>query len=431
MDGVKDIDYLTFRDYLTGIYNRNYLEKFFRDKNYKNLAVVFLDFDNFKYINDTYGHHFGDKVLIKSAEKINSLINDEGELFRFGGDEFIIILVNKSLSEVEGVVQRIIDEFNCVFELEGKEIFLTLSAGIYMAKSYEDLYEIIRKADSALYVSKKEGKSKFTVFEEKIESQIKRRAELLVRLKKAVENKEFYLIYQPIFDVSKSKVLEVEVLTRWKCEDLGEISPSEFIPLLEETGLIREFGYFVLEEAFKQLKIWDDIGLELKLNINISPIQLRDKKLVLNIKKLKEKYKIDLSRVIIEITETQMIKNDEVQNKTLNQLEQLGISLAIDDYGTAYSQILNTVMVPAKEIKIAKEIIDLIDKDIRVNLMVKYMIELFRNLGYLVVAEGVENKQQFEFLKEFRCDKIQGYYIAKPMDNASIIELIKNGLDLK
>ncbi|GFR35523.1 hypothetical protein TCEA9_13350 [Thermobrachium celere] len=154
-----------------------------------------------------------------------------------------------------------------------------------------------------------------------------------------------------------------------------------------------------MEEAFKQLKIWDNIGLDLKLNINISPIQLRDKKLVLNIKKLKEKYKIDLSRVIIEITETQMIKNDEVQNKTLNQLEQLGISLAIDDYGTAYSQILNTVMVPAKEIKIAKEIIDLIDKDIRVNLMVKYMIELFRNLGYLVVAEGVENKQQFEFLK--------------------------------
>ncbi|GFR35522.1 hypothetical protein TCEA9_13340 [Thermobrachium celere] len=223
MEDVRGLTEKLYIDNLMKINSLNFLEKFFRDKNYKNLAVVFLDFDNFKYINDTYGHHFGDKVLIKSAEKINSLINDEGELFRFGGDEFIIILVDKSLSEVERVVQRIIDEFNCVFELEGKEIFLTLSAGIYMAKPYEDLYEIIRKADSALYVSKKEGKSKFTVFEEKIESQIKRRAELLVRLKKAVENKEFYLIYQPIFDVSKSKVLEVEVLTRWKCEDLGEI----------------------------------------------------------------------------------------------------------------------------------------------------------------------------------------------------------------
>ena len=431
MKGVKSIEDLTFKDNLTGIYNRNYLEKFYIDKKDKNLAVVFLDFDNFKYINDTYGHNFGDKVLIKATEKIKGCIKDNGVLFRFGGDEFIIVFEEKDLSRVKNIVEKVIDNFNNVFKLEEKEIFLTLSAGIYMSQPNEELYEIIRRADLALYVSKKEGKSKFTVFEEKIEEQIKRRTELLVRLKKAIENKEFYLIYQPIFDVNQSKIFEVEILTRWRCGDLGEISPVEFIPLLEETGLIREFGYFVLEEAFKQIKMWDERGLELRVNINISPIQLRDKNLVINIKRLKEEYNIDLNRVIIEITETQMVKNDEVQNKTLRSLEELGISLAVDDYGTAYAQILNAIMVPAKEIKIAKEIIDLIDKDNRVKLMVKYMIELFRSLGYLVVAEGVENKSQFDYLKEFGCDKIQGYYIAKPMDNESVIKLIKNGVDIK
>lgn len=431
MKGVKSIEDLTFKDNLTGIYNRNYLEKFYIDKKDKNLAVVFLDFDNFKYINDTYGHNFGDKVLIKATEKIKGCIKDNGVLFRFGGDEFIIVFEEKDLSRVKNIVEKVIDNFNNVFKLEEKEIFLTLSAGIYMSQPNEELYEIIRRADLALYVSKKEGKSKFTVFEGKIEEQIKRRTELLVRLKKAIENKEFYLIYQPIFDVNQSKIFEVEILTRWRCGDLGEISPVEFIPLLEETGLIREFGYFVLEEAFKQIKMWDERGLELRVNINISPIQLRDKNLVINIKRLKEEYNIDLNRVIIEITETQMVKNDEVQNKTLRSLEELGISLAVDDYGTAYAQILNAIMVPAKEIKIAKEIIDLIDKDNRVKLMVKYMIELFRSLGYLVVAEGVENKSQFDYLKEFGCDKIQGYYIAKPMDNESVIKLIKNGVDIK
>ncbi|WP_168190083.1 putative bifunctional diguanylate cyclase/phosphodiesterase [Caloramator sp. E03] len=420
------VDNFEYIDPITNVYNKYYLEKFYKDYKDKIIGLAILDFDNFKYINDTYGHIFGDKVLILLAQKLKKLNEDKGFIVRFSGDKFIVLYVDRPLEEINESITKIIDEFEDVFEFEGKKFLMTVSAGIYLGKPNEDLYEIIRRADVALNYSKRTKVNKMTVFEGILEEKIVRKTKLMACLKKALEDDEFYLVYQPIYDINLERIYEVEALARWKNKEFGEVPPVEFIPILEETGLIIDFGYAVLEKVFRQIKEWENMNINLTVNINISPVQISDMNFIEKVKSLKEKYNIDTNRIVFEITETQLIKADSKKRQIIKKLQELGISLALDDYGSDYSQINNVIKIPAKYIKISKEIVDLISEDYRVKLMIKCFIDLFNSLGYLIVAEGIESMHQFEYLKEIGCHKIQGYYISRPVDKEEIVKLVKH-----
>lgn len=273
-----------YYDYLTNLPNRYFLYEYYSSSN-SQFVVALLDFDNFTYINDSYGHHFGDKVLVEISKMLLEIVKEKGKIFRFGGDEFVV-LFHCNLDEAISVIENVIETFNYVFKVEEKDILTTVSAGIYVSKVSEHMDDIIRKADAAMFEAKKLGESKYVIFDKTIEDKIIEKAEMMLDIKKAMLNNEFYLLFQPIYDLRVNRIREVEALARWKNDKYGDISPSRFVPLLEETGLIKEFGIFIIENVFKQIKDWRNKGIELKVNINVSPLQLREDEFSLNLMSL-------------------------------------------------------------------------------------------------------------------------------------------------
>lgn len=424
-ENAETIKYMAFHDHLTGLYNRRALlndlgEYIKKHKKTGTFALLSIDLDRFKYLNDTLGHLAGDKILIQVAERLSEYSKNNIRVYRQGGDEFSILFEGNRKGATD-LAQKILSLFAKSFYLQYQEYFISPSIGISMfphdGKSAEML---IKNADEALFRVKERGKAHFQFYRSEMNSTVSHIVSLETHLRKALTRDEFILYYQPQVDLSNGSVNSFEALLRWNSQELGMISPADFIPLAEDTGLIIPIGNWVIDTACKQIKEWSKRGNRgIKIAINISPKQFLQPKLVETIKETIEKYEIEPSLLEIEITEGAMQDTAET-SPILKSLKELGVTISIDDFGTGYSSLNYIKQFPIDVLKIDQSFVrDVInsEKDAAITTTI---IHLANSLGLEVVAEGIEEKEQAEFLLHANCHKGQGYLYSKPISAEAV-----------
>ena len=427
----KTIKYMAYYDVLTGLPNRNMVRKHLNaalSNGNEKLAVLFLDLDRFKIINDTKGHRFGDLLLKVVASRLKNAVKEQGLVSRLGGDEFIIILKGFVKEQVSEVADRILDEFNKGITIEDQEFFVTPSIGISMApEDGLDEETLIKHADTAMYLAKDRGKNNYQFYTDKLHGLSSRKMELENGLRKALEQDQLMLHYQPQVNLETREIIGVEALVRWKHPEKGIISPAEFIPLAEETGLIVQLGKWVLEKAAGQNKAWQEKGYSpMPISVNISVRQLQEDRFIDTVKQVLIDTQLPPNYLDFEITESVM-QNSEKTALILDQLKKLGITLAIDDFGTGYSSLSLLKHLPIDKIKIDKSFVDDIIHHSNQGAMVKTIIDMGHNLQFDVIAEGVEEEEQVAFLLANGCVIGQGYHFSRPLPVEAMEELlIKN-----
>lgn len=421
----EQIRHYAFYDSLTGFMNRHAFAEAARRalseaKRYKYLSVIlYIDLDNFKTVNDTLGHQLGDDLLREVADRLNGVLRREDIRARLGGDEFAILLSKvKSLSDVHLIAKKIIECISKPYHLGINIAYVGASIGI---ASYPDsganLTDLLKSADIALYRAKELGRGNFQFYSDEIQNAQQRRLFVEQALHGAIDKKEFFLVYQPKFELSTQKLMGMEALLRWQHPQLGVILPDQFIPVAEETGLIIPIGEWVIENACKQFKEWSDAysgELALTVAINLSPRQLVDKQFVELVDKLLKKISLPAHYIELEITESalmQFVQNEEI----LAALREISIELTIDDFGKGYSSLERLKQLPITSLKIDSTFIQGIDQDKANAAIVKSIINIGKDLGLTVIAEGIETEPQFNFLLEQGCPVGQGFYFSQPL----------------
>ena len=429
----KKIKQLAYYDFLTKLPNRKLfqqeVESFIKSSHFNNkkFAILFLDLDNFKWVNDSLGHHFGDKILIQVSKLISAIISEDSIFARLGGDEFIILTPYADLLNVSQLAVKIIDTVKYPIILDNVEVNVGWSIGVSLFPDNGITYDILlQNADTAMYQAKDNGKNNFKYFNEDMNKIAQRRLELDTRLRHAVDNNEFSLVYQPKTSSEKETILGFEALIRWNDHKIGVVTPDEFIPVAEQSGYIYDIGLWVLETAFNDLNIIDKNYSDSKYNmaINISGKQLEDKRFLDDVKLLIEKTKVDISRIEFEITETAIMNNIQNVIPVLNELKNIGIRLSIDDFGTGYSSLVYLKKMPIDTLKIDREFISEIEKNDEDKAIVEVTIALAKALKLDTVAEGVETIEQSKILKSMNCGVFQGYYFSKPLSMSDLFKFI-------
>lgn len=417
-----EIKFLTFNDDVTGIPNRRYfvkeVSKRINDNPDEKIAFIFIDLDNFKYVNDTYGHDSGDELLFKFSRIISDMNIKNSILARYGGDEFVLVLYElNEKKEVKNLLDNIIKRLSQPIIIDNKEIFISISVGVSIYPiDGKEMGILLKRADMAMYLAKINGKNRYEFFDLRILEVLNREFNIENGLRTAIDNEEIKLVYQPKVNINTEEVIGFEVLVRWKSKELGEVSPIEFIPIAENSGLIISIGKFIIDESFKKCK---ELALKtdkrFKISINLSEVQIRDEEVVSFIREELERYDLDADYIEFEITENIIMKSAEKNIETLKKLKSLGVTLALDDFGTGYSSLSYLRTLPIDVLKIDKSFIDGISMEEKSEYIINSIINLSHCLNLLVVAEGVETKDQFEYLKNSSCDIIQGYYFSKPI----------------
>ena len=420
--------YQAFHDALTGLPNRiwfmerleNALLRSKEDKNYV-FALLFLDLDRFKIVNDSLGHSFGDKLLVASAERLRACLTSQDALARLGGDEFTILLENiNDINDATNIADKIYQELSKPFNLDAHEVITTVSIGIAISTvGYDKSEDLLRDADMTMYRAKELGKARLEVFDPTLHNKAMARLQLEIDLRRALENNELQVYYQPIVCLNNGKIAGYEALMRWKHPKRGFVSPVEFIPLAEETGLIISLGRWVLHQACYQLRIWQQqtfTSPPLTISVNISAKQFAEPNLIETIKEILQETQLDASSLKLEITESVLVDNPANAVAILKQLKALGIKLSIDDFGTGYSSLSYLHQMPFDTLKIDRSFVNNVDCDPEKIEMIRTIVSLAWNLGINVVAEGVETKKQMYQLQALKCDYGQGYYFARPLD---------------
>ncbi|MEH7441159.1 EAL domain-containing protein [Bacillus sp. JJ1122] len=431
----KTIKYMAYYDVLTGLPNRNMVRKHLNaalKNGDQELAVLFLDLDRFKIINDTKGHRVGDLLLKVVASRLKNAVQGQGLVSRQGGDEFIILLKGLNKAQVIEVAERILGEFSEGIHVENQEFFVTPSIGISMAPGDgQDEETLIKHADTAMYLAKERGKNNFQFYTNQLHGLSSRKMELENGLRKALEQDQLVLHYQPQVNLETGKIIGVEALVRWQHPENGIISPGEFIPLAEETGLIVPLGKWVLQKASAQNKEWHDKGYSsIPISVNISVRQLQEDRFIDTVKLILDQTGLDPSYLDLEITES-IMQNSENTAMILNQLKELGVTLAIDDFGTGYSSLSLLKHLPIDKIKIDKSFVDDIIHHANQGAMVKTIIDMGHNLQFDVIAEGVEEQEQVAFLLRNGCMIGQGYHFSRPLPLEEMEDLLKKNMDLE
>ncbi len=390
------------------------------------IAVMLLDLDRFKVINDTYEHETGDRLIQVVARRLKSIVREGDTVARLGGDEFLLLFpFLKSAQEATELARRIVKLFNESFVLDSCEIYITASIGISIYPTDGvDTSTLIKNADSSMYHAKGQGGNTYQFYSPALDFKYLTQLTLGNSLRKAVEHKDLLLHYQPQIDLSSGEIFGVEALVRWRHCDWGFIPPEEFIALAEDIGLIIPIGKVIMQQAFTQMKIWRDDGLQLdKIAVNLSVRQFKEKDLIKSISKLLKTCSVDPCLLELEITESIIMQDPEETIETIRKLRSLGISFAIDDFGTGYSSLKYLKYLPVGRLKIAKCFIDGILTDPNDGTIAKTIINLAHNLGMKVIAEGVETVEQLEFLRCHGCDEVQGYLFSKPLPAEDITRL--------
>lgn len=429
---IKKIKYMAYHDELTGLLNRRMLQMHletrineYKQKN-KGMAILFLDINRFKDVNDGFGHRVGDLFLIEVANRLTSLNLGKNSIYRQSGDEFIIVL-NK-VETIEEVANQLLDAFKESFHVDGYEIYADISVGVSIFPDHgSSAEELIRKADLALYKLKGKGGSKYLIYNPTMQSFLEEAILIEGKIRQAIKNNQFQLHYQPKINLTTGHIIGMEALLRWYDSDWGYIPPNKFIPIAEERGLIGLIGEWVLRTAITQLKEWEETHhISLQLAINISPNHLKEVTFVEKVKSIIQEVGINANNIELEITENSMLNYSEDLLATLLQLKDIGLSIAIDDFGTGYSSMSYLKKLPIDTLKIDQSFIRDITHDKKGIAMVAAIIQLAHALDLKVVAEGVEFKEELDILREYHCDLIQGYFFSKPLNVQDFIEKVLN-----
>ncbi|MCU6707338.1 EAL domain-containing protein [Paenibacillus sp. J5C_2022] len=430
------IRYQAMHDTLTDLYNRNGFYKYVQERlNQKPpdelAALMFIDLDHFKLINDTLNHEKGDDVLIEVSRRIRDVLSDNGLLFRFGGDEFLVMLDCAANKEkvVESAI-RINRALALPFILQERPFYISASIGIVIDtwSSFGSIDSKIKEADTAMYVAKKERNS-YRIFDSAMNYAPSKEIMLENDLYRALEEEQFELYYQPKVDFSTERIYGVEALIRWKHPELGIISPLDFIPIAEKTGLINPLGEWVIRTACRQNRKWQDMGLPpLTVAVNISMIQFQHAAILEMIRNNIETAHIRPHMLELELTESVFMNNRSQTLTLLRQLKEMGVQISLDDFGTGYSSLSYLKNIPLDYLKLDKSFISNITTDRKEQMIVKSVIVIAHNLGFKVVTEGVETQEQFDILKKHLCDGMQGYYFSPPLPAGKFQELLRSSL---
>lgn len=429
----QKLDYVSSFDMLTGLPNRNYLmrkldEELERTKrNNAIMAVVSLDLDGFKKINDSMGNAIGDQLLTLVANRLRKHIRKQDFVARYGSDEFIMIFSDlKDKENITSLIRNLFKRFEKAFLLSDGEIFISISMGIAVyPDNGEKVQDLIQKAGFALMGAKRGGKNTFKFYTSKMNAKALKRLEMETKLHKAIEKENFLLYYQPQFDLNTNTLVGIEALLRWNDPEKGLIAPSEFIPIAEESGLILQLGSWVLKQACMQMKKWKDQGLlGFRVSVNISPLQFSQENFLDILKKTIKETGVNGSDLMLEITEGILMDDVEDTRKKLHAIKALGCKLSIDDFGTGYSSLAYLRKFPIDELKIDKSfVLDLAYPDNAS--IVKTIISLAENLNMNVIAEGIEDNVQKEFLLKNKCNMMQGYLFGHPESPDKIESFLK------
>jgi diguanylate cyclase (GGDEF)-like protein len=394
------------------------------ERNDAKTAVLFLDLDDFKKVNDSLGHEVGDKLLIEAANRLNIAVRKQDTVGRLGGDEFIVLL--RTLSHDQDaldIAEHLLSVFREPFNIDGRELLLTLSIGIAMyPENGTSASDLLRNADTAMYQAKEMGRNSFSFYTKEMNIIMLRRFEIEEQMNGALERNEFEVYYQPQFDVKSGEIIGAEALLRWRNPVLGNITPDEFIPIAEHTGLIAPIGEFVIKQALHFLRTWRDKNQkDYTIAVNISPRQFRDKNLVKYIKASLLEANIEAAGLEFEITEGVLMIGKSYIDAVLCELLDLGVKLSMDDFGTGYSSLSYLRQYSFDVLKIDRSFINGITINKQDFDLVKATIALAHSLGLTVVAEGVELKEQMTVLEELACDYVQGYYFSKPVTAGELV----------
>ena len=423
-----------FADPLTGLPNRLLFEERLgrallrADRiNHKGLstrvAVLFIDLDGFKPVNDSFGHAVGDQLLFSVAERLLALAREEDTVARVGGDEFLLLLENlHQPADGETIARRVLQAVGEPFEIAGRPMHIEASIGMVLYPDQQDRSKLVAQADAAMYAAKRSGGGCYTVFEPHMSVDVTEQLELLNDLRRALDAQELLLYYQPKIDGRRELITGVEALLRWQHPVRGMISPAVFIGLAERYGLIGRLGNWVIDEACRQIQAWARRGLRMRVAINLSVYQLREQDLAQRIARALQRHGVQAEQLLCEITETVAMEDVKGTQRTFEELERIGVYLSIDDFGTGYSSLNYLRQMPARQLKIDSSFIRDLEHSENARAVVGAVISLAHALGLRVVAEGVETAGQRSILLTMDCDELQGYLYARPMDPQALLD---------
>ena len=428
------LEHQASHDSLTGLPNRSLL----RDRieqaiaNAKRdghlVAVVFVDLDHFKLINDSLGHHVGDRLLLEVSDRLVACVRGHDSVARQGGDEFVIVLTElHEEDEILAIVSRLLEVISQPWLDEGQEYGLSCSIGISCyPQDGDDPDALLRCADAAMYKAKASGRSTYHFYTPELNLAISERLELENSLRHALERDEFRVYYQPRIEVASGRIIGAEALIRWDCPGKGIVPPDSFISIAEETGLIIPIGQWILQEACRQNSAWQQSGLPISVSVNLSPIQFRHAGLVESVANALQQANLNPAYLELELTESFVMHDAERINVAMQSLKALGVDIAVDDFGTGYSSLSYLKRFPVDRLKVDKSFVRDIDSDHDDAAFVRAIVTLGHALGLKVVAEGVETRAHLEFLRQHGCDELQGYYFSRPVPAAEMEAMLRS-----
>ncbi|HOY70332.1 MAG TPA: EAL domain-containing protein [Methylotenera sp.] len=425
---------LVNHDPLTGLPNRRLFTELLEhaikraEREHHEIALLFVDLDRFKSINDSLGHQVGDKLLYEVSKRIHHTVRDSDVVARLGGDEFLVMMDNiKSIEDAASVAQKIIYALQIEFHIDSKEIFIGASVGISIfPKDGNDVEGLIKAADIAMYQIKNRGKNNFCFYSEELSKNAVERFTLESELRHALARKQFEVHYQPQISLLTGDIIGAEALIRWRHPTLGLVSPARFIPIAEETGLIVQIGEWVLRQAAKQAMAWISDGYTMQwISVNVSGVQIMRSNFYDTVYGILVETDCKPQILELEITESTVMQNTEFVIDTFNNIKQLGVRVAIDDFGTGYSSLSNLKRLPLSKIKIDQSFVRGLPDDLNDAAITNTINAMARNLGFSVIAEGVETNAQAEFLKNMGCEEAQGYLYGKPIDAAEFTKMLE------
>jgi len=430
LDNERKMEHLAYHDALTGMPNK--LALFERAaaglrSAGGSSALLFMDIDNFKYINDTMGHDFGDELIVAACKRLDAILNGRGTLYQFGGDEFLILLPGiGDQAAAAAAAERVLEEFRKPLTIRGSQFHISFSVGISLYPEHgQDMMELVKWADIAMYRAKETGKGSSILYDESLKDRFTERMAIEKHMHQARSREEFYLVYQPQYQVSGGGIKGFEALVRWNSPVLGEVSPLRFIKVAEDSHLIIPLGAWVLKSACRVLRSLHDRGYrDMIMSVNVSLLQLmQDDFCDLVLETIRE-YGLPADRLELELTESLFIESYDAVAPKLNRLREAQVRIALDDFGTGYSSLSCLTELPISTLKIDKSFVDSLLTNSRQEILVEMIIGIGKRIGMSTVAEGVEAEAQLELLRRLGCDLVQGFLCSRPLPEEEVIALL-------